>query len=203
MQRYLSIPNREAHEGLRIKWAQVPQKLDYRIRISVAWLLGVQAPTGYWDARGPWLTGAVIKALITAKSKVPELQEQIDSAVKRGLDWLVSDDIMQKLPHGGVAWDPNLGTWDTAVILRAFLCAKYPDYAIINGIKNWLIDQVGRTYFGSTTVPFGESYPAQTLLALEEAGETIYSKGVGQIFRDKQLEDGSWGDHFNTSEVLQ
>jgi hypothetical protein len=203
MQRYLSLPDREAHEGLRIKWTLVPKKLDYRIKISVSWLLSVQDPTGYWDARGPWLSGAVIRALLAAKHKVPEFHQQIDIAVKQGIDWLVSGDIMIRQPHGGLAWDPNLGTWDTAVILRALLASEYSDHSVLNGVKNWLYDQVGRTYFGSTTVPFGESYPAQTFLALEEAGETIYSRGVGQIFRDRQLGDGSWGDHFNTAEVLQ
>ncbi|MEW6716342.1 MAG: prenyltransferase/squalene oxidase repeat-containing protein [Chloroflexota bacterium] len=203
MQRYLDLTEREAHEGLRIKWALVPDKLDYRVKISVSWLLGIQDPLGFWDARGPWLSGVVIRTLILAKPKVHEFGDQIDSAIKKGIEWLVSDDVIVRQPHGGLAWDPNLGTWDTAVILRALLAAGYSDRSIINGVKNWMHDQAARSYFGSTTVPFGESYPAQTFQALEEAGETIYSKGVGRDFRKNQLEDGSWGDHFNTAEVLQ
>ena len=203
MRSYLDFPDQEAHEGLRIRWPQVPSKLDYRIQLAVSWLLEIQDPVGFWDSRGPWLSGAVIKTLILARPKVPQLEQQISNAVIRGIEWLAGDKTIVRQPHGGLAWDTNLGVWDTAVILRGLTAAGYSDHLVINGVKGWLRDQVGRRYFGSTTVPYGESYPAQTFLALEELGERIYSRDIGKRFQKNQLSDGSWGDHFNTAEVLQ
>lgn len=200
----VSIQEFTAREGLRVRWVRGPQLLTYRIKIAASWLLSVQDAAGFWGAGGPHLTGAAVRALLLAEPYVQELKQEILAAVERAVNWLTQDDIIVRQPQGGLAWDPNLGTWDTAVVLRSLLIADFDDEEILNGVKEWLMNQAEESWFGATTVPFGESYPAHTFLALEEAGVRYYGRAqIGKIFERCQSEDGSWGkDHFNTSEVL-
>lgn len=179
--------------------ARIPIELKHRIEWSVQWLLSRQREEGYWGEESPWLTGVVVWSLAKSTVHIENKQVQTKSnlAISKGVNWLESCQT-----QGG--WDVEVGTWDTAIIVRALIAAGKLDSPACQRALDYLEGQ-GRNWFGKTKVGYGEGYPAQTLLALIEGGRDgfKYVWILGILRQAQNPDDGSWEDHLSSPEILE
>jgi hypothetical protein len=179
---------------------RIPFEIKRRIERAVQWLLLRQERSkGYWGEESPWLTGIVIWALALSTRQLDnlELRMAAGDAIEAAIKWLQSC-------QNESGWDVEVGTWDTAIIVRGMIAAGKVSSPLCQSALDYL-DKRGRDWFGKTKVPYGEGYPAQTLLALIEGGRdrSNYRWITETLKQEQDSQEGAWEDHLTSPEVIE
>lgn len=199
--------------GVLITTEEALTDISRRVQGASLWMLSRQNILGFWGERSPWLTGIAIYTLAKSfKYHSDTIQKIILNSIQRAIDWLegVQTD-------GG--WDPQVGVWDTAIVLRGVLAAKKIDKTIAKEemLKkgfSWLemqVEEEQRLAESYEVSRYGLSYVAQAYLAFDDGGYTsgpkyawmvdLCRREVEKLCEKRGFE--VWGDHFNAPEILQ